>query len=477
MFNATITIIHFTIEATERLEPTITMESSDNNYDVANNVVYAGSDNAIIESACLSCGENGQTTMLLTTIPHFKDVIIMSFECGHCGYRNNELQDAAPLQDYGVKLTATMLSSQGLNNQMVISGNARTRIDALDFETEPMGQKGTITTVEGYLMKLAGSLDDHIRSIAEAMVAEPSITIQLSTGEVQKASDYIHTISMIKDALLYYMDGTEEFTLILDDPSGNSYVEESEGLSVEKEQYLRTDEQLKSMGYATKEDFKKEIDLTTPLDENEDVGKEGLSFIVDCPNCGSEGRNKICEVLVPGFGECVIMAFTCDVCGAKSNEIKPGGGYKDHGKKWTLEVTSVDDLNRDVIISETAKVLVTTLDVEMSPGTIGAVFTTVEGLITKLVDGIEKSHPFIIGDSAPRMHQSLRRKVKELKELSAAEGLKEFTIVIDDPADHSFIGRPRSLEGEDTNLVAKTYTRSYDQDEELGLNDMKTENY
>lgn len=441
------------------------------------NVVYCDSDNAVVESACVNCGENGKTNLLLVKVPHFKDVILMSFECDHCGYRDNELQDAAPLQDHGIRIVANILSVQGLNNQMVISGTATTRIDALDFEILPVAQKGTITTVEGYLLKVSASLDEHIRSIVEAMMEQPSLSIQLSTGEVKSAGDYIHVLTSIKENLYTYISGSEKFTITLDDPSGNSYVEESEGLSVTTELYLRSDEQQKQMGYAVKDDFKKEIDLTTPLDDNEDVGKEGFAFLVDCPNCGNEGHNKICEVLVPGFGECVIMAFTCEVCGAKSNEIKPGGGYKDHGKRWTLNVDTIDDLNRDVIISETASITIERIDIEMSPGTIGAVFTTVEGLITKLVEGLEKAHPFIIGDSAPEMHQSLHRKVKELQNLNSAEGLQNFTIVIDDPADHSFVGRRASYTGGDCNLTAETYKRSYEQDDELGLIDMKTEDY
>ena len=39
--------------------------------------------------------------MLLTRIPFFKDVIIMSFECQHCGYTNNEVQSAGKVQDKG----------------------------------------------------------------------------------------------------------------------------------------------------------------------------------------------------------------------------------------------------------------------------------------------------------------------------------------------------------------------------------------
>jgi len=38
-------------------------------------------------------------------IPFYKQVIIMSFECEHCGYRNNELQSGEPVQEHGTSIT------------------------------------------------------------------------------------------------------------------------------------------------------------------------------------------------------------------------------------------------------------------------------------------------------------------------------------------------------------------------------------
>ena len=33
-----------------------------------------------VESLCMNCHENGTTKLLLTKIPHFKEVVLMSFE-------------------------------------------------------------------------------------------------------------------------------------------------------------------------------------------------------------------------------------------------------------------------------------------------------------------------------------------------------------------------------------------------------------
>lgn len=36
--------------------------------------------------------------MLLTSIPYFREIIVMSFECNDCGARNNEVQSAGRIQ-------------------------------------------------------------------------------------------------------------------------------------------------------------------------------------------------------------------------------------------------------------------------------------------------------------------------------------------------------------------------------------------
>ena len=45
----------------------------------------------------------GTTQILLTKIPMFREVILMSFACPHCGNKNSEIQPGAPIQDLGVR--------------------------------------------------------------------------------------------------------------------------------------------------------------------------------------------------------------------------------------------------------------------------------------------------------------------------------------------------------------------------------------
>jgi C4-type Zn-finger protein len=42
--------------------------------------------------------EKGTTRLLLTTIPYFKEIIVMSFRCDHCGHRDSEINSAGEIQ-------------------------------------------------------------------------------------------------------------------------------------------------------------------------------------------------------------------------------------------------------------------------------------------------------------------------------------------------------------------------------------------
>uniref|UniRef100_A0A665XCK2 Zinc finger ZPR1-type domain-containing protein n=1 Tax=Echeneis naucrates TaxID=173247 RepID=A0A665XCK2_ECHNA len=58
-----------------------------------------------IESLCMNCYGNGTTRLLLTRIPFFKEIIVSSFSCDHCGWSNTEIQSAGRIQDHGISYT------------------------------------------------------------------------------------------------------------------------------------------------------------------------------------------------------------------------------------------------------------------------------------------------------------------------------------------------------------------------------------
>lgn len=118
--------------------------------------------------------------------------------------------------------------------------------------------------------------------------------------------------------------------------------------------------------------------------DDDDLDVLNLSFKVDCPHCGQAGNNEMCQIDIPGFRKCIIMAFNCSGCGSRSNEVKAMGTFGSKGRRWTLKVTAPSDLNRDVLKSDTASVTIPELEIDVCFGALAGVYTTVEGLIMKV---------------------------------------------------------------------------------------------
>lgn len=56
-------------------------------------------------------------------------------------------------------------------------------------------------------------------------------------------------------------------------------------------------------------------------------------------------------------------------------------------------------------------------------------------------------------------------------------GERKITLILDDPVGNSYVQALTDDGNPDDRLTIERYTRSFEQNEELGLNDIKTENY
>lgn len=169
------------------------------------------------------------------------------------------------------------------------------------------------------------------------------------------------------------------------------------------------------------------------------------------------------------------MATTCDVCGYKSNEVKSGGAVSELGKRIELKVTCEEDLNRDILKSETCTLEIPEIDLHLTTGALGGKFTTIEGLLRQVHDELQSKIPFITGDSV----QSEKRE-RFAETLSKIRGIYETcqpcTLILDDPLGNSYLQNIFAPD-EDPNMKISHYKRSFEQDEEFGLNDIKVDNY
>lgn len=410
-----------------------------------------------IESLCMNCYQNGTTRLLLTKIPFFKEIIVSSFSCPHCSWSNTEIQSAGRIQDQGICYTLKVKTKQDLNREVVKADSAITRIPELEFEIPPFTQKGALSTIEGLLDRAVAGLeqDQPLRRAADPQVAD-------------KIDEFIEKLKRLKEV-------ENEFTLVIEDPSGNSFVEnpfapqKDEALTVSR--FKRTVQQDKQLGLKADDDLEEE----PASDDQEDMRNEVMVFNTNCPECNAPASTNMKLVQIPHFKEVIIMATNCDSCGHRTNEVKSGGATEELGTKITLRITDPSDMTRDVLKSETCSVLIPELEFELGMAAVGGKFTTLEGLLKDIKDLIVNKNPFVCGDS------SMTDRVQKLSEFGekidkVVAGEINVHLILDDPAGNSYLQNVYAPEP-DPEMTTEKYTRSFEQNEELGLNDMKTEGY
>lgn len=392
-----------------------------------------------LESLCLQCRRNGTTRLLLTKIPFYREVVVMSFHCEHCGWQNSELQPAATVQPTGVRFELLVRAKQDLNRQVVKTRDAVVTLPEVELEIPARTQEGSVTTVEGLLQRAVQGLAG-------------------CGGE--KLSDFV-------DALRKLLELEKPFRLVLDDPSGNSFVENPQAPeadpSMSVHRYRRTAEQDSALG------------ILAAAESNDDPHDDVLGFATSCSECHAPCETRMKITQVPHFKEVVIMATTCDQCGHRTNEVKSGAGIEPQGVRLELRVLEPADLARDVLKSETCTVRVPELELEAGAGLLSGRFTTVEGLLDSMRQQLAQENPFFQGDSATGPGR-LRMAVVVDKLAQAAAGRLPITLVLDDPAGNSYVQNLCAPEP-DPALTVTQYERTFEQNELLGLNDMKTENY
>ena len=101
----------------------------------------------------------------------------------------------------------------------------------------------------------------------------------------------------------------------------------------------------------------------------------------------------MCQTEIPYFKEIIVLAFTCDNCGAKSSEVKTGGEVSPIGKRITLNVKSRQDMMRFCFKSETCSMKIPELEFESSYGDAKGIYSTIEGILSSIKDNLEKSFP------------------------------------------------------------------------------------
>ncbi|KAI1323511.1 ZPR1 zinc-finger domain-containing protein [Xylariaceae sp. FL0255] len=434
--------------------------------DGANGVVSSTDDERVveeIESLCMNCHDNGVTRMLLTAIPYFREVILMSFNCDKCHFSNSEIQSAGTIQPKGTSYLLRLTAMADFERQVVKSDTAIVKFIELDLEV-PAG-RGQLTNVEGILTTIVDDLE-----LGQEARKEQAPEVYEKIGEI-----------ITKGRSMLAGDAFP-FRLSVDDPAGNSWISPNmrDGVGKwEKRDYERTREQNEALGLAANDP---DSPNPTGFEDEEIVPDQVYEFPASCPGCMHACTTKMTMVDIPHFKAVVLMSTVCDACGYKSNDVKTGGEIPELGKKICLRVESAEDLARDILKSETCALESPELNLQVNPGTLGGRFTTVEGLITQIRNDLH-NQIFETGLGEGEGGDSLASEEREtwrkfFADLDAAiAGQKTFTVILTDPLASSYVQKAVDPDQDDPQMTVEEYQRTEEEEEDLGLKDMKVEGY
>jgi zinc finger protein len=395
----------------------------------------------------------------------------MSFFCSHCNFKNSEIQSAGEIQQKGSRYELRLTTPVDLARQVVKSDTCVVKFIELDIEV-PAG-RGQLTNVEGLLSTILEDLELHQPARKEQM---PEVWAKIE--------------ELVKNGRKMIAGESFPFRLALDDPAGNSWIEpdQKDGVGkLSKVEYPRTEEQNEALGLGSgEEEVSGETPATTTRrdtssEDDDIIPNEVYSFPATCPGCTHHCVTNMKMVEIPHFTQVVIMSTVCDDCGYRTNEVKTGGEVPEKGKMIKLRVEGAEDLARDILKSESCALECPELQLTVNPGTLGGRFTTVEGLLTQVRDDLHQQ-VFDLGDEADAGGDSLPSDAKENWKTffdnigEAIRGERKFTVILRDPLASSYV-QNLCLPDDDPQIQTEEYERTTEEEEDLGLSDMKTEAY
>ncbi|KAE9384655.1 zf-ZPR1-domain-containing protein [Gymnopus androsaceus JB14] len=336
--------------------------------------------------------------------------------------------------------TARILSRSDLDRQIVRSATAAIIIPEFQL-TLPSSDRGQLTTVEGLIRDIVAdlSLDQPLRRIRDEDSYKKIQTLidklkeilgdeedEDEKAEVKKPSE--------KDLPM------PAFTIKLDDPAGNLWIEFVGSMSDPKwnmRTYPRTLEQNVALGLVAATDESASVvqgTATLSLGDDDDAGddddvgagaegknEEIYVFPGTCSSCGHPLNTMMKKVNIPYFKDVLIMSTNCDRCGYRDNEVKSGAAISEQGKRMILKVEDSEDLSRDIFKvrlstktremrqictsilcnSETAGLNLPEIDLVLTHGTLGGRFTTLEEILEQVYEELSEKIFLEIAPRAP----------------------------------------------------------------------------
>ena len=143
---------------------------------------------------CPSCGKKAGYQETIYNVPHFGKMLIGSLACDHCKWKTTQTFSLAD-QHKAVKFEAQVETVEDMETKVIRAGTGTVKIPELGVEISPTNY------TEGYYNNLEGLLE-----LAEEAIGTP---------QDKKGQELLDKIKQARN-------GKFKFTVILEDPEGNS---------------------------------------------------------------------------------------------------------------------------------------------------------------------------------------------------------------------------------------------------------------
>jgi zinc finger protein len=203
-----------------------------------------------IPSLCPGCSKDCTVNIKKVNIPHFKEVIIMSTVCEHCGYTTREVKTGGEIPDKGQRITLHVENVADLSRDILKSETAALKSPELGLEVQPGTLGGRFTTVEGLLTQVRDQLHGQIfdtGSRSGGGVDSLAAGDSMPTDSKRKWDVFFHKVDQAINAEM-------AFSIVLEDPLANSYVQslaeqaDQDDAQLRKVYYERTEEEIDDLG-------------------------------------------------------------------------------------------------------------------------------------------------------------------------------------------------------------------------------------
>jgi zinc finger protein len=224
---------------------------------------------------------------------------------------------------------------------------------------------GMLTTIEGLLRSI----------LADLSMGQPlrRATDEAAYTKIETILDGLRAIVGHEDDEHPVPEETQfpPFTLQLNDPAGNSFIEFLNASSSSSDTtstvlpgtiddpmwsmrtFERTKQQNILLGLESPEDADGDGENASSEkkgdDDEEESPEEVYIFPGTCSSCKLPLDTKMKKVNIPYFQDILIMSTNCQHCGYRDNEIKSGSAISEKGKKITLKIEDREDLSRDML--------------------------------------------------------------------------------------------------------------------------------